>query len=68
MEGGTFLIVEKPHPVLKPGFPLDSLSIDMKSGKYYYDLKDDEQDQGTTEDGFRVFFRKVMEKIEEVEK
>lgn len=68
MEGGTFLIVEKPHPVLKPGFPLDSLSIDIKSGNYYYDLKDDEQDQETTEDGFRVFFRKVMEKIEEVEK
>lgn len=70
MESGTFLIVEKPHPVLKPGFPLDSLSIDIKSGKYYHDLKDDdfkddEQDQEPVKDGFREFFRKVMEEIGE---
>lgn len=62
MESETFLITEKPHRILKPGFPLDSLSVDIKSGKYYYDLKDDERDQVEAEDGFAEFFREIMEK------
>ena len=38
MESERFLLTSKPHPnhILKKGFPLDSLSIDIKSGKYFY--------------------------------
>lgn len=33
MEIERFLITEKPNHIFKKGFPLDSLSIDIKSGK-----------------------------------
>lgn len=62
MESEKFLITEKPHPILKQGFPLDSLSINIKSGKYYYDLSNDELDSVAVEDGFLEFFRNVLEK------
>lgn len=59
MESGKFIIAEKPHTILKKGFPLDSLSIDIKSGKYYYDLPENELDQVAVEDGFLEFFRNI---------
>lgn len=58
MASQLFLITSKPHPRRKKGFPLDSLSIDIKTGKYYYDLEEDELDQVAVEDGFLEFFRK----------
>lgn len=60
MESERFIMVEKPHPVRKKGFPLDSLSINMRSGKYYYDLGNDELDQLIVEDGFLEFFRRIL--------
>ena len=44
----------------KPGFPLDSLSIDIKTGKYYYDLAAEELDVVAVEDGFLEFFKKIF--------
>lgn len=38
MSGAPFLITSKPHRIVKEGFPLDSLSIDIATGKYYYDM------------------------------
>ena len=64
MESETFLITSKPHStVRKKGFPLDSLSIDIKSGKYYYDLPEHELDQVAVEDGFLHFFENVLGQI-----
>lgn len=64
MESEKFIITEKPHPnyILKPGFPLDCLSIDIKSGQYYYDLPKANlgEIETTKEDGFIKFFRNVM--------
>lgn len=34
-----FYLVDTPHPRRTKGFPLDSLSVDMQTGKYYYDLE-----------------------------
>ncbi len=67
MESEPFLLTEKPHQqhILKPGFPLDCLSIDIKSGKYYYDLPNEELNQLAVEDGFLDFFRKIMKKWRE---
>lgn len=60
MESERFIITEKPHDVIrKQGFPLDSLSIDIKSGKYYYDLSEKKLDQVAVEDGFLDFFRNL---------
>ncbi len=63
MASEPFLIADTPHPFRKKGFPLDSLSIDIKSGKYYYDLEKDELDKVAVEDGFREFFEKVLELV-----
>ena len=59
MESEKFIITSKPHSLLKKGFPLDSLSIDIKTGKYYYDLPEDELDQVAVEDGFLEFFKSL---------
>lgn len=62
MASEPFLITSKPHSkIKKQGFPLDSLSIDIKTGKYYYDLPPEELDQFAVEDGVLEFFRKCLE-------
>lgn len=33
-----FYLVDRPHPDRTPGFPLDSISVEIKSGLYYNDL------------------------------
>lgn len=60
MESETFIITEKPHSIVKKGFPLDSLSIDIKSGKYYYDLPEERLEQVAVEDGFLQFFQNIF--------
>lgn len=54
-----FVLVAEPHVKRVEGFPLDSLSIDMASGKYYYDLKT--KDVSTSvDDGVREFFSGIL--------
>lgn len=60
MASEPFIITSVPHTVIKEGFPLDSLSVDIKTGKYYYDLDADELDRVAVEDGFLEFFRKYL--------
>lgn len=56
-----FLITSVPHKrPCRPGFPLDRISVDIKSGKYYYDLEDSTLDRVAVEDGFEEFFREVL--------
>lgn len=59
-----FVLVSEPHKKLVPGFPLDSLSVDIVSGKYYYDLKDRTVDQSAVEQGFYGFFEDVLDAIQ----
>ena len=59
-----FILVTEPHPKRVEGFPLDSLSVDIATGKYYYDL--DVKDVSTSvDDGVRAFFG-AIEKIGEL--
>lgn len=58
-----FLIGTVPHKIRKEGFPIDSLSIDIKTGKYYYDLPEEELDLVAVEDGFLEFFQSVRKNI-----
>lgn len=61
MESERFILTDRPHSAVREkGFPLDSMSIDMKTDKYYYDLMDDELEQFAVEDGFLQFFKKVL--------
>ena len=54
-----FALVTKPHSKRVEGFPLDSLSIDIATGKYYYDL-DIKEVSTSMEDGFRDFFAAIF--------
>ena len=56
-----FILVAEPHEKRVEGFPLDSLSIDIETGKYYYDLE--VKDVSTSvDDGVRRFFSSVFRK------
>jgi len=55
-----FVLVTKPHEKRVEGFPLDSLSIDIGTGKYYYDLE--VKDVSTSvDDGVRRFFKSLFD-------
>lgn len=62
MESESFIIASKPHKngIVKKGFPLDCLSVNIKTGKYYYDLAEEELDKVAVEDGFLEFFKKAL--------
>ena len=59
MESGPFLITQTAHRIRKKGFPLDSISLDIKTGKHFYDLTEEELDQVAVEDGFLRFFKNL---------
>ena len=64
MESEPFLITSTPHSsIRKKGFPIDSLSMDIKTGKYFYDLPEQELEQVAVEDGFLTFFERVLKQI-----
>ena len=55
-----FVLGTVSHPKRVEGFPLDSLSIDIATGKYYYDLE--VKDVSTSvDDGVRAFFSTVFQ-------
>lgn len=61
MYSEKFILTDKPHSeIRKKGFPLDSMSIDMKTNRYYYELAEEELAQFDVEDGFLQFFQKVL--------
>ncbi len=62
MESEKFILTDKPHSTIrKRGFPLDSISLDIKTNKYYYDLPVDRLEQVAVEDGFLDFFKRVLD-------
>lgn len=66
--GDPFLLADHPHPKRIPGFPLDSISLEIASGQYYYDLKDDAQDIVAASNGFRIFFQNLLKNVESCDK
>lgn len=61
MASRPFILSAKPHgPIREKGFPLDSMSIDVNTGKYYYDLSETEWEHFAVEDAFLVFFENIL--------
>lgn len=60
MASEPFIITSTPHKlgIREKGFPLDCLSINIRTEKYYYDCDETELGQLAVEDGFLDFFRK----------
>ncbi|MDL2317537.1 hypothetical protein LJC74_00395 [Eubacteriales bacterium OttesenSCG-928-A19] len=62
LASAPFYLVDTPHPQRTKGFPLDSLSVHIESGQYYYDLGDARMDADLPQrDGFRTFVREAIE-------
>jgi len=60
MESKPFFITALPHPKpAKEGFPIDRISKDLETGKYFYDLPESFVNQIAVEDGFRRFFEEI---------
>jgi 8-oxo-dGTP diphosphatase len=57
-----FLLSDKPHPMRTPGWPLDSLSVSARSGRYWFDLSEEERrlSHKDLRPGFVNFFRKEL--------
>ncbi len=55
----SFIIVETPHKKRISGFPLDSLSTEIKSGRYYFDIELEKAIESNVDRGFKDFFKYV---------
>ena len=58
-----FILASRPHPRLNPGFPLDSLSVDIATGQYYNDLPEKTLSQSAVDRGCLSFFAKVLKAL-----
>lgn len=56
-----FIITSKPHQKIVAGWPLNSLSKEIKSGEYYHDLNREMNDNAAEE--FKKIFTGAIEKI-----
>ena len=62
MESEAFWLTDTPHSsIRREGFPLDSISLDPRSEKYFYDLPETAVDQVAVEEGFLTFFKQIIE-------
>lgn len=59
--GEEFVITAIPHAKRTLGFPLDSLSVHIGTGKYYYDI-DELKDRSSMDEGVQKFFKRVLNK------
>lgn len=59
ISGEMFILSSKPHKNRTLGFPLDSLSINIDTGKYYLDFKN-RKINSNMKKGFENFFRESL--------
>lgn len=57
--GKYFYITEEAHPRRVKGFPIDSLSVDIATGQYFFDLGD-VIERSDMDKGFTSFFLKAL--------
>ena len=63
LSSAPFIMSSVPHEKTVKGFPLDRLSIDIKTGKYYYDMSDHAVDNLAVVRGLTAFFENALSKI-----
>ena len=62
MESESFILTDTSHSrIRKEGFPLDSISLDIEKGMYFYDLPVQQLDKVAVEDGFLQFFDRIKD-------
>ncbi|MDF2672631.1 MAG: hypothetical protein K0R09_896 [Clostridiales bacterium] len=55
-----FLMTSKPHNMRKSGFPMDSISLDIETGKYFMDMNEKSRNEKEIAEGFRSFFIRTV--------
>lgn len=61
ISGNSFYITDKPHPKKIEGYPLDRISLNIRTGKYYYDMTSEDYElEDSFGGGFRRFFIKAL--------
>ncbi|MBD5412572.1 MAG: hypothetical protein HDR51_07505 [Treponema sp.] len=63
MSCAPFILSSVPHKKKVSGFPLDSLSIDINTGNYYYDMDASETDNLAVVKGLTAFFKNALSKV-----
>lgn len=63
LASAPFILSSVPHEKKVAGFPLDRLSIDIKTGKYYYDMSKADVDNLAVIRGLTAFFENALSKI-----
>ena len=58
--GVPFLLTDCLHEKYQPGFPLDGLSVELKSGISYYDLTQSRRDEIAIGEGIKSFVAKIL--------
>lgn len=56
-----FRLVSKPHKKREEGFPIDSLSVHIESGEYYFDRPAEKEAAWHIEKGFLKFFTAAIQ-------
>lgn len=64
ISGEKFIITSTPHKKRINGFPLDSLSVHIDSGKYYFDL--DKKTSSNIATGFQNIFSKIIDELDNI--
>ena len=61
ISGNSFYITDKPHYKKVEGYPLDRISLNIRTGKYYYDITPGDYElEDSFGGGFRRFFIKAL--------
>lgn len=63
LSGSRFLLVEQVHPKRVPGFPLDSLSKEISTHKYFFDINKESVESSSIEEGIQKFFSSSLKSI-----
>jgi len=62
LAGVPFQVAWQPHSRIISGFPIDSLALEIQSGRYYYDLEeeDNQYENDSEQRAFCEFFSKMI--------
>lgn len=63
LTSAPFILSNVPHEKKVKGFPLDRLSINIKTGKYYYDMNESAVDNLAVVKGLTAFFERAVSKL-----
>ncbi|MGN1190676.1 MAG: non-canonical purine NTP pyrophosphatase [Candidatus Ornithospirochaeta sp.] len=65
-ETGSFFMIDNPSSKRFPGWPLDSLSINIETGKYFVDVKRNDSKENIIKDKYKVYMLEYLKEALEL--